>query len=86
MGGVSEDVQKYFKWLPAAGRHLIKSWFLTQALISLSSCKAEFYGAVKAGGVSLGNQSLLKDRGCAVPVRVRTDSTATFSICGRQVI
>ena len=39
---------------------------------------------VKAGGVSLGYQSLLNDLGYAMPVRVWTDSTATLGICGRQ--
>ena len=66
------------------GAHLIKSWSSTQASISLSSGEAEFYGVVKASGVSLGYQALLKDVGLALPVRVWTDSTATIGICGRQ--
>ena len=66
------------------GRHLIKSWSSTQTSVSLSSGEAEFYGVVKAGGVSLGYQSLLKDLGYSVPVRVWTDSIATLGICGRQ--
>ena len=66
------------------GTHLIKSWSSTQASISLSSGEAEFYGVVKASGVSLGYQALLKDVGLALPIRVWTDSTATIGICGRQ--
>ena len=66
------------------GTHLIKSWSSTQSSISLSSGEAEFYGVVKASGVSLGYQALLKDVGLALPVRVWTDSTATMGICGRQ--
>jgi hypothetical protein len=66
------------------GAHLIKSWSSTQASISLSSGEAEFYGVVKAGGVSLGYQALLRDVGLALPIRVWTDSTATMGICGRQ--
>ena len=66
------------------GAHLIKSWSSTQASISLSSGEAEFYGVVKASGVSLGYQALLKDVGLALPTRVWTDSTATMGICGRQ--
>ena len=50
----------------------------------MSSGEAEFYGVVKAGGVSLGYQSLLQDLGYSVPIRVWTDSTATLGICGRQ--
>ena len=66
------------------GAHLIKSWSSTQSSVSLSSGEAEFYGVVKASGVSLGYQALLKDVGLALPIRVWTDSTATMGICGRQ--
>ena len=66
------------------GRHLIKSWSSTQTSVALSSGEAEFYGVVKAGGVSLGFQALLADVGIALPIRVWTDSSATLGICGRQ--
>ena len=66
------------------GRHLIKSWSSTQGPVSLSSGEAEFYGVVKAAGVTLGYQALLEDLGVTLPVRVWTDSTATMGICGRQ--
>ena len=65
-------------------KQLIKSWSSTQASVSLSSGEAEFYGVVKAGCVTLGYQSLLKDVGVELPVRVWTDSTATRGICVRQ--
>ena len=66
------------------GIHLIKSWSSTQASISLSSDEAEFYGVVKASGVTLGYQALPRDVGLTLPVRVWADSTATIGICGRQ--
>ncbi len=66
------------------GRHMIKSWSSTQTSIALSSGEAEFYGVVKASGVSLGYQALLADVGLKVPIRVWTDSSATLGICGRQ--
>jgi hypothetical protein len=66
------------------GKHLIKSWSSTQSSVSLSSGESEFYGVVKAAGVALGYQSLLRDVGLDLPVRVWTDSTATLGICGRQ--
>ena len=66
------------------GKHLIKSWSSTQASVSLSSGEAEFYGVAKASGICLGYQSLAKDLGYTLPVRVWTDSTATLGICGRQ--
>ena len=52
--------------------------------MSLSSRESEFYDVVKAGGISLGYQALLRDVGITLPVRVWTDSTATIGICGRQ--
>jgi len=66
------------------GSHLIKSWSSTQAVISLSSGGAEFYGVVKASGIGLGYLALLEDLGWKVPLRVWTDSTATIGICGRS--
>jgi hypothetical protein len=50
----------------------------------LSSGEVEYYGVVKAGGVGLGYQSLLRDLGIALPLRVWTDSTATIGICARD--
>jgi len=66
------------------GRHLIKSWSSTQGLVSLSSGEAEYYGVVRAAGSGLGYQSLLRDLGVELPLRVWTDSTATIGICGRS--
>ena len=66
------------------GKHLVKSWSSTQGPISLSSGEAEFYGVVKASGVALGYQALLRDLGVRMPVRVWTDSSATMGICSRQ--
>ena len=66
------------------GSHLIKSWSSTQTSVSLSSGESEFYGVVKAGGVSLGYQALVRDLGITLGTRVWTDSTATLGICGRQ--
>ena len=39
---------------------------------------------VKAAGITLGYQALMRDLGYELPVRVWTDSTATMGICGRQ--
>ena len=66
------------------GSHLIKSWSSTQSAIALSSGEAEYYGAVRAGGIGLGYQSLIGDLGIKLPIRVWTDSTATIGICGRD--
>ena len=66
------------------GGHMIKSWSSTQPSISLSSGEAEYYGVVKASGIALGQQSLMRDLGMDVKVRVWTDSSAAMGICGRS--
>ena len=63
---------------------MIKTWSATQAVISLSSGEAEFYGVVRAAGIALGHRSLLEDLGLQLPCRVWTDSSAAMSICARQ--
>ena len=67
-----------------AGTHTIKTWSSTQTSVSLSSGEAEFYGVVRGAGMVLGYQSLLRDLGHALPVRVWTDSSASIGICTRQ--
>ena len=66
------------------GSHLLKSWSSTRGLVFLSSGDAEFYGVTKAAGIGLGFQSLLRDLGIDMALRVWTDSTATIGICGRR--
>ncbi len=66
------------------GSHTIKTWSSTQASVALSSGEAEFNGVVRASGVGLGHQSLMRDLGQQLPVRVWTDSSAALGICARQ--
>ena len=66
------------------GTHCIKTWSTTQPTVTLSSGEAEFYGVVKASGAALGQQSLLRDLGVDLPVRVWTDSSAALGICSRS--
>ena len=66
------------------GKHCIKTWSTTQPTVTLSSGEAEFYGVVKASGIALGQQSLLRDLGIDLPVRVWTDSSAALGICSRS--
>ena len=62
----------------------MKSWSSTQSSIALSSGEAEFNGVVRGAGVGLGYQSLLRDLGIDIPIRVWTDSSAAVGICSRQ--
>ena len=66
------------------GSHTIKHWSSTQTGISLSSGEAEFNGVVRGAGQALGYQSLLRDLGVELPVRLWTDSSAAIGICSRQ--
>ena len=62
----------------------VKSWSSTQAIISLSSGEAEFYGIVKAASVGLGVQATLKDLGVQLDLEVYTDATAAKGIASRK--
>ena len=66
------------------GSHPIKTWSSTQASVALSSGEAEFNGVVRGAGAGLGYQSLLRDLGIHVGLRVWTDSSAAIGICSRQ--
>jgi hypothetical protein len=66
------------------GSHIIKTWSSTQASLALSSGEAEYYGVVRATGVGLGHQALMRDAGMLMPLRVWTDSSAAIGTAGRQ--
>ena len=66
------------------GRHLIKAWSATQALLALSSGEAEYYRVVRGVGIGMGLQALYCDIGVALPLRARTDSCAAIGVAGRQ--
>jgi len=66
------------------GRHTIRTWSLTQAVIALSSGEAEYYGIVKGASFSLGTQSLLRDMGIHAEVHMYTDSSAAKGIASRR--
>jgi hypothetical protein len=62
---------------------LLKSWSSTQGTIAMSSGEAEYYALVKAAAEGLGIQSLAKDLGIDVTVRLWVDSSAANSIVSR---
>lgn len=66
------------------GAHRANSWFSTQSSVALSSGEAEFNGEVRGAGVGLGYQSLLRDLGIQVGLRIWTDSPGAIGICWRQ--
>ncbi len=66
------------------GAHAVKSWSSTQTNVALSSGEAEFNGVVRGSGAGLGYQSLLRDLGQELPLRVWTDSSSAIGTCSRQ--
>ena len=62
----------------------IKSWASTQALISLSSGEAEYYGIVKASSVGLGVKAMMADLGFDLDLEVLTDASAAKGIASRR--
>lgn len=66
------------------GDHVIKAWSSTQTVIALSTGEAELYALNKASAQGLGLQSLLKDMGIELEVRVHTDATTGRAIVTRR--
>jgi hypothetical protein len=66
------------------GRHLIKSWCSTQAIVALSSGEAEYYGVVKGSSIGLGLKSMLGDFGVKVTIKVNTDASAAKGMANRK--
>ena len=68
------------------GSHVTKCWSATQVSLALSSGEAEYYGVVRAACIELGMQSLLRDAGVDLPLRIWTDSSAAMGTSARQSV
>jgi len=68
------------------GQHLLKHWAVTQKTVTLSSGEAELAGLVKGSAEGLGLQSVAKDLGIEVELKVLGDSSAAIGICRRTGI
>ena len=66
------------------GQHCLKTWSSTQAIISMSSGEAEYYGIVKGASVGLGLKSMFADINTQVEVEVLTDATAAKGVASRR--
>ena len=66
------------------GRHVLKGWSTTQAVVALSSGEAEYYGIVKGAAQSLGFQALLGDMGVKRKITIKTDASAAKGIAYRR--
>ena len=66
------------------GDHLVKHWSTTQATVALSSAEAELTGICKEASQGLGLQSLARDLGIDLQLKIMTDATAAIGICRRR--
>ena len=66
------------------GYHPIKGRSSTQTVIALSTGEAELYAINKSAASGLGAQSLLRDLGVKLDVRVYTDATTGKSMASRR--
>ena len=66
------------------GSHLIKHWSTTQSTVALSSAEAELTGISKGAAQGLGLQSIAKDLGIHLPLRIMSDATAAIGISRRR--
>ena len=64
----------------------LKTWSTTQTVVAMSSGEAEYYAAVRGGAEGLAMQSMCRDLGVELRIRIHTDSTACHGICGRTGI
>jgi len=66
------------------GRHVLKTWSSTQAVIALSTGESELYALVKGFACLLGVQSMCVDLGLSLQTQVATDSSAAKALCERK--
>ena len=66
------------------GEHVIKSWSLTQSIVTLSSGESEYYGLVRGSSVALGTRSLMGELGVDLKVTVHADASAAIGIAQRR--
>ena len=73
------------------GKHMIKSWSVTQAVLVLSSGEAEFYALVKTASQGLGLRAMLEDMGIRMKlkiidkkIRFKTDASAAKGMALRR--
>ena len=66
------------------GSHCLKSWSVTQTVISLSYGEAEYYAMVKGGSVALGFQAMYGELGQDVKIEVCCDASAAVGMVMRR--
>ena len=63
---------------------VIKHWSKTQTTLALSSGEAELHGICMGITQGLGLQSVARDLGMVVDIRIHSDATAAIGMCRRR--
>ena len=66
------------------GRHCVKAWSKTQAVIAKSSAESELYSVIKGSCEGLGMQTLMDDLGVTIDINLHLDATAAKGILERS--
>ena len=66
------------------GRHCVKAWSKTQAVIAKSSAESELYSVIKGSCEGLGMQTLMDDLGVNIDINLHLDATAAKGILERS--
>ena len=66
------------------GRHVIRGWSSTQAVIALSSGEAEYYAMLKAASMASGMRAIADDLGVYMDILLYSDSKAARGIVKRS--
>ena len=61
----------------------LKAWSTTQTVVAMSSGEAEYYAAVKGAAEGLAIQSMCRDLGEEMKIKIYTDSSACKGVCNR---
>lgn len=66
------------------GSHCVKNWAKKQQVVALSSAESELYAGLRAGTEGLGLQSIGRDLGKNMSVKLHLDSQATLCLLCRR--
>ena len=66
------------------GSHAICAWSSTQPAVALSPAEAELARLSEGGTIGIGLQSLCRDLGLHLHLRLHSDSTAAIGVCRRR--
>ena len=66
------------------GEHVLKTWSLTQSIVTLNSGESEYDGLVRGSSIASGTRSLMEDLGVQLMVTIHADASAAIGIAQRR--